>query len=142
MGRFTYDMAEAFLHLKSDQAEHQSDDDPEDSHPFGHLGQLGVQALGLVLGQEGVRAAGDGAGQAGALARLEHDHRDDRQTAQDLDNGEDQSQRIHISRSFQGPGGRKFTSSAGKTRKYPKAYHNPNQIASGFRKFQEFSART
>ena len=41
-----------------------------------------------VFKTEGVRTAGNGSGQAGALAGLEHNHRDNRQPAQDLDNGE------------------------------------------------------
>ena len=92
-----------------DDAQCQRDDDPENRHPLGHLCQLSIQALSLVLGQEGVRTAGNGSGQAGALAGLEHNHRDNRQPAQDLDNGENQIQRIHVTRSFQGPGGRKLT---------------------------------
>ena len=35
-------------------------------------------------------------GQAGALAGLEHNHGDDGQTAQDLDDGEDQIQCFHV----------------------------------------------
>ena len=89
--------------FRSDDAQGQGDDDPEDGNPLGHLGQLGIQAFGLVLGQEGISAAGDGAGQTGTLAGLEHNHSDDGQTAQDLDDGENQIQRVHVTRSFQGP---------------------------------------
>ena len=73
----------------SNQAQGQGDEDPEDGYPLGHLGQFGVQTLGLVLGQEGVGTAGDGAGQAGALAGLEHHHGDNGQAAQDLNDGKD-----------------------------------------------------
>ena len=47
--------------FSSDQAQHQGKHHKHQRHPLGHLSQLGIHALGLVLGQEGIRAAGDGA---------------------------------------------------------------------------------
>ena len=61
-------------------------------NPLGHLGQLGVNALGLVLGQEGVSTAGDGAGQASTLAGLQHDDSDQ---GQGQDHLEDSDSELH-----------------------------------------------
>ena len=82
----------AFIN-RSDQAQDQGQHHKHDGDPLGHLGQLGVPGLGLVLGQEGVHAAGNGAGQARALAGLEHDHGDQDQAAQKLNDGEGE---LHI----------------------------------------------
>ena len=82
----------AFYFPRLDDAQSQGQQNESDSDPLGHLSQLGVQALGLVLGQEGVSAAGDGAGQAVALAGLQHDNSDQ---GQGQDHLEDSDSELH-----------------------------------------------
>ena len=74
---------------KLQQAEHQGEDQEHDGHPLGPAGQAGVGGLGFVLGQEGVGGAANGAGQAGALAGLEHDHGDEGQGHDEVNDGQD-----------------------------------------------------
>ena len=93
------------LKMKLDHAQSQSHQNEGDSHPLGHLGQLGVQALSLILGQEGVSSAGDGTGQAGALAGLEHNNGHHSQRQENLNNSESHLHKNHIS--FQSPMGEK-----------------------------------
>ena len=82
----------AFYFPQSDDGQSQSQRDESNGDPLGHLGQLGVQALSLVLGQEGVSAAGDGAGQASTLAGLQHDDSDQ---SQGQDHLEDSDSELH-----------------------------------------------
>ena len=82
----------AFYFPQLDDAQSQGQQNESDSDPLGHLSQLGVQALGLVLGQEGVSAAGDGAGQASTLAGLQHDNSDQ---GQGQDHLEDSDSELH-----------------------------------------------
>ena len=82
----------AFYFPQLDDAQSQGQQNKSDSDPLGHLSQLGVQALGLVLGQEGVSTAGDGAGQASTLAGLQHNDSDQ---GQGQDHLEDSDSELH-----------------------------------------------
>ena len=82
------------------QAHHKGQDHKADGHPLGHLGQLGVPALGLVLGHEGVGHAGDGAGQARALTGLEQHHGDQENGGGHVNNAQNQLRNAHDTSSF------------------------------------------
>ena len=82
----------AFYFPQLDDAQSQGQHDESDGDPLGHLSQLGVQALGLVLGQEGVSAAGDSTGQASTLAGLQHNDSDQ---GQGQDHLEDSDSELH-----------------------------------------------
>lgn len=84
----------------SEQADHKGNDHKADGHPLGHLGQLGVPALGLVLGHEGVGHAGDGAGQARALTGLEQHHGDQENGGGHVNNAQNQLRNAHDTSSF------------------------------------------
>ena len=94
----------AFCFPQLDDAQSQGQQDEGDGDPLGHLSQLGVQTLCLVLGQEGVSTAGNGTGQTGALTGLQHNDGHQSQRKQDLNHGNSE---LHVkNRSFQRPGGR------------------------------------
>ena len=115
--------------LKLDQAQSQSHQNEGDSHPLGHLGQLGIQALGLVLGQEGVSAAGDGTGQTSALTGLQHDDGHQSQRKQNLNNGNSE---LHVKIvPFKRPGGESCRLSGLFQNKWI-GYHNKKGKASNF----------
>ena len=78
--------AKSALQDQQDQRQDQEDG----PNPFGGAGQLGVQSLGLVAGQEGVGHTADGTGEAGALAGLEEHDDNDCQTAEKLQDRDDE----------------------------------------------------
>ena len=86
--------------MKSEQVEHQRQNDKAQGDPLGHLGQLGVQSLGLALGQEGIGSAGNGTAEAGALAGLKQNDRDQENTGEKLKNGKNRGLRVHLIQPF------------------------------------------
>ena len=73
----------------------QRQDQEHSADPLRCPRQLCIHRLGLVLGQEGISHAADAAGQTGAFAGLEQNHQDDRQTAEQLKNRDDERQSGH-----------------------------------------------
>ena len=83
-----------FGELAQDQ-QNDGQDQESSANPLGAAGDLGIDALGLVLGQEGIGNAADGAGQTGALAGLEQNGQDDGQAANQLQNGNKQFHKVN-----------------------------------------------
>ena len=119
----------AFYFPQLDDAQSQGQQDESDSDPLGHLSQLGVQALGLVLGQEGIGTAGNGTGQTGTLTGLQHDDGHQSQRKQNLNNGNSE---LHVKIvPFKRPGGESCRLS-GLFQNQWIGYHNKKGKASNF----------
>lgn len=97
------------------------------------LASLASTLLALFLDRKVSAPPAMASRQAGALTRLEHNHSDNSQTTQDLEDSKNHIQ--HCFRSFQGPVGHRFQKLSRRTRKYRKVYHNFSRIASLFRDF-------
>ena len=82
------------------QIQHQRENNERKRDPLGHLRQRTVQRFRLSLGEEGLRTAGDGAGQTGAFPGLEQHDDDQKDTGEELDNGESKNKTVHEIQSF------------------------------------------
>ena len=89
-------MQTAFLmQLSAHDQQDQGQDQESGTEPLGAASQLGIQRSGLVLGQEGVGNTAHNTGQASALAGLEQNGHNNDQTANQLQNGNNQFQSTH-----------------------------------------------
>ena len=86
-------MEDLFI-LTSEQAQHQGQDNPNQSDPLGGLSQQLIQAAALVLVHVGIGRAGQSAGQASLLTRLQQNHNDQGNRANSLKNSQNNLEHI------------------------------------------------
>ena len=89
-------VSRSFSILKSEQVQNKGQNQENSSDDLGELDQLSFFACGLRLGQEALRRTSNGAGHT-VLAGLQHNDGNQSNSAQNLNNSEDDVQNSHNS---------------------------------------------